>query len=85
MKTELFSFSVTFTVHYGYSVAIECKSVVYSLLSCIMGLNECTSITSTIVSDHIVPYLRVQGGDFGHSLSLAVFTNERMSLIRCVR
>ncbi len=32
----------THTVHYGDSLAIECTSVVHTLLPRIVGLNECT-------------------------------------------
>ncbi len=32
----------TLTVHYGDSLAVECTSVVHSVLRCIVGLNECT-------------------------------------------
>uniref|UniRef100_A0A672QAA3 Link domain-containing protein n=1 Tax=Sinocyclocheilus grahami TaxID=75366 RepID=A0A672QAA3_SINGR len=33
---------MTLTVHYGYSLAVECTSVVHSLLLCIVGLNGCS-------------------------------------------
>ena len=51
------------TVHYGYFLAADCKSVVHLLLWCIVGLNECTRLhplwSWTALSPQIVLYLEV--------------------------
>ncbi len=41
-NTRDFMWLATLTVHYGDSQAIECTSVIHSLLRCIVVLNECT-------------------------------------------
>jgi len=37
--------TLTLTVHYGYSLAVEHNILVVHLLWCIVGLNECTQST----------------------------------------
>ncbi len=63
-ETREFIRHATLTVHYGVSLAVECTSVVHSLLQYIVGLNECTREHGfdhhlKWLSPQIMHYLRV--------------------------
>ncbi len=71
------SFGVTLTVHYGYSLAVECTSVVHSFLRCIVELNECTrerplwfQTPQKMAGPSNSALFKGIGGDFGYGQSL---------------
>lgn len=72
------SFGTTLTVHFGYSLAVKCRSVVHSLLECIMVINKhtqkspqrfCTPLQMAVPSNSAL--FKCIGGDLGHSTALS--------------